>query len=217
MDSSRKGKLTNLPQNLIYLREQKGGTQEEMAKLLALSGKSSYRAYESGGALPDIHKLMKLASFFEVPVYDLVYKDLENSRNKSTAQPKKMFEVPKVPVSAAAGYPKGFGDNSYIKKLKTIKIPYEPYGIARAFDIAGDSMEPVIADGSTVIGIKISPLEIMDNKEYIVVTDDDLLCKNIRLQKGSDYVYLISKNEKYPPRHILKEQVKELWEVWKTL
>ena len=123
----------------------------------------------------------------------------------------------KIPIAAAAGYARSFGDNNYIRELETIQIPYEPYWIARAFDINGDSMEPEINNGATVIGIKVGSSEIKDNKSYIVVTTEGVQCKNVRFDKASDFIYLISKNEKYPPKHVKKEEVLEIWEVWKTL
>jgi phage repressor protein C with HTH and peptisase S24 domain len=214
---SRKEKESYLAKNLLLLRKLKGKTLEEMAEILSLRGKSSYKAYEEGRALPDIHKLMKLASFFDVAVADLVYQDLVNLKNKNKSEERRLFEVAKIPVSAAAGYARSFGDNNYIKELETIKIPYEPYGIARAFDINGDSMEPEINNGSTIIGIKISSSEIKDNKSYVIVTTDGVQCKKIRVDEASDFIYLISKNEKYPPKHVKKDDVLEIWEVWKTL
>lgn len=214
---SRKEKHSYIGKNLLFLRKQKGKTLEEMAQMLLLSGKSSYKAYEEDRALPDIHKLMKLASFFDIAVAELVYQDIENLKTKIKSEERRLFEIAKIPIAAAAGYARSFGDNNYIKKLKTIKIPFEPYGIARAFDIDGDSMEPEINNGATVIGIKIGNSEIRDNKSYIIVTTDGVQCKNVRIDKKSDIIYLISKNEKYAPKHVNKNDVIEMWEVWKTL
>lgn len=214
---SRKEKESYLAKNLLMLRKQKGVTLEEMAQMLSLNSKSSYKAYEEGRALPDIHKLMKLASFFDVAVADFVYQDLENLNNKNKPEERRLFEVSKIPIAAAAGYARSFGDDNYIKELEKIQIPYEPYGIARAFDIVGDSMEPEIIDGSTIIGIKIGSSEIKDNKSYIIVTTDGVQCKKIRIDEASDIIYLISKNEKYQPKHVSLDDVKEIWEVWKTL
>jgi phage repressor protein C with HTH and peptisase S24 domain len=214
---ARKEKESFLGKNLLFLRKQKGKTLEEMAEMLSLSGKSSYRAYEEDRALPDIHKLLKLASFFDVSITELMYQDIENKKPEKQIEVKKMFEVSKVPLAAAAGYAQSFGDNSFIKKLKTIKIPYEPYGIARAFDINGDSMEPEIKNGSTIVGIKISTQEIKDKKSYIVVTTEGVQCKKVRVEEKSDFIYLISINDKYAPMHIAKDAVMEMWEVWKIL
>lgn len=209
---SRKHKESFIAQNLLFLRKREEKTLEEMSDFLSLKSKSSYKAYEEGKAVPDIFKLMKLATFFDVSLENMVYKDI------STLKPEKatteiLYEVEKIPVKAAAGYARSFGDNEYIDKLKTIKIPYKPYGIARAFEIDGDSMEPEIKNKTTVIGIKINARELKDRGIYIIVTDDGIQCKEIR--KSGDTIYLISKNENHPMKHIESGEVRELWEVWK--
>lgn len=218
MVALRKEVESFLAKNLLFLRKSKGLTLEDLANMLDLSGKSSYKAYEEGRALPDIHKVMKLASFYDVAVAELLYQDVEHLIKKNKVNREiRLFEIPIVPVSAAAGYARSFGDNEFVSKLKTLHIPYEPYGIARAFKITGDSMEPDIADGSTVVGIKINASDIKDNKSYIVVSNDGLQCKNVRVDTKSDFIYLISKNQKYSPKHIRKDEVLEMWEVWKIV
>ena len=214
---ARKEKYSYLGKNLFFLRKQKGKTMGEMAELLSLKGKSSFRAYEEDRALPDIHKILKLASYFDVSIEELMYKDIENSKPIQPKENALFFEIEKVPVSAAAGYARSFGEIGYIQKLKTIKIPFKPYGIARAFDIKGDSMEPEILNGVTVVGIKVSSSEIKNNKSYIIITTDGVQCKSIRFDKEEDIIYLLSKNEKYVPKHLNKSEIVEMWEVWKTL
>jgi phage repressor protein C with HTH and peptisase S24 domain len=211
----RKEKPSYLAGNLKLLRNSAGNTMEEMAEFLALKGKSSYNAYEEGRALPDIHKLMKLASYFEVSLEDLVYRDLSAPKNSKNIETTPLYEVELVPVSARAGYSAGFGDSTYLKKLKRIQIPYKPYGIARVFEIKGDSMEPEIEDRSKVLAIKIGTGEIKNNHTYIIITENGLLCKDIRLSEDKTTAYLFSKNEKYPPKHIQSSDILELWEVWK--
>jgi phage repressor protein C with HTH and peptisase S24 domain len=213
----RKEKHSFLGKNLFYLRKSREKTLGEMAEMLSLSGKSSYKAYEEDRALPDIHKIMKLASFFDVSVTELIYQDIEKVNPHNKKEQPKLFEIIKVPVKAAAGYARSFGDDSYIDKLKTIKIPYQPFGIARAFDIDGDSMEPEIKSGATVVGIKISASEIRDKTSYIVVTAEGVQCKKVRVDNKAGIIYLISKNEAYTPKHISMESVIEMWEVWKIL
>lgn len=212
---SRKEKQSFIAKNLIFLRAKKGDTQEEMAKLLDLKGKSSYKAYEDGRALPDIHKLLRLASYFDVSLENLVNKDISTQQPESSSE-EFLYEIEVNPIKIAAGSAKGFGDEEYISQTKTIQIPYKPYGISRAFEIIGDSMEPEIKDGSTIIGIKISRDEIKLNRSYVIVTTNGPQCKNIRF--GDDgIIYLISKNENYLVKHIREDEVLEMWEVWKTI
>lgn len=213
----RKDIQTHLSSNLKFLRSQKKATLKMMAEELGLSGKTSYLAYEAGKARPDIFKLLKLASYFDVSVEDLLNKDLTiQSNHKDLKEDNIKYELEVVPFAAAAGYAKGFGDNGYLKKLKRIKVNFKPYGIARAFKIKGDSMHPLIEDGSTVVGIKITPAEIKPNKQYIVVTDEGLQCKNIEVGENN-FIYLISENKEYKIKHIEKSELRELWEVWKTV
>lgn len=214
MTISKKEKHSYIAKNLLFLRKKSGKTLEEMASLLSLKSKSSYKAYEDN-AIPDIHKLMFLASFYDVTLENLVYKDIETIKPKKIATDL-LYEVELVPVKIAAGYAKSFGDWEYIDKLKKIRIPFKPYGIARAFQIDGDSMEPEIKNGNMVVGIKIHNGEIKDKSSYIVVTNDGPQCKNIRI--GNDNtIYLLSKNEKYSPMHIDKSEILEVWEVWKII
>jgi phage repressor protein C with HTH and peptisase S24 domain len=191
-------------------------TLEQMANLLDLQDKTSYYAYEQGKALPDVFKLLKLASYFDVSLEDIVNRNLST---KSTLKIPNtiLYEIQKIPVSARAGYAASYGDAEWVEKRPTVRIPYKPYGIARAFEIAGDSMEPEIVDGSTVIAIKVDKTELRDQKIYVVVTSDGVQCKQIRVSDQENIIYLISVNTLHPPRHILKTDVLELWEVWKKI
>jgi phage repressor protein C with HTH and peptisase S24 domain len=211
---SRKEKPSFIPSNLRFLRNNTGETMDQMAKFLGLKGKSSYNAYEDGKALPDIHKLMKLATHFEVSLEDLVYKNISVSKLTQDSAEVQSYEVEFIPA-VAAGYTKGFGDPTWVNGLEKIKVPYKPYGIARAFQINGDSMEPEIKDKSIVLGIKIGRGELKDNKTYVVVTEDGPVCKNVMKSKKDGTIYLISKNERYHPIHLQAKEILELWEVWK--
>lgn len=77
-------------------------------------------------------------------------------------------------------------------------------------------MEPEIND-KTIVIIRINNCEIKDNKSYVIVTINGIQCKNVRMDGSSDFIYLISKNTKYPPKHIRKDEILEMWEVWKIL
>ncbi|MBL7910012.1 MAG: LexA family transcriptional regulator [Bacteroidia bacterium] len=184
-----------------------------MSKALDLQGRTSYHAYEQGKVIPDIFKILKLASFFDVSVEDLVTKDIASLPKLKSALT--LYEIEKIPIKARAGYIAGYGDSEWIAKLPTVNIPYKPFGIARAFEIDGDSMEPDIEDGSLVIGIKANALDFIDRRTYVVVTKNGIQCKEVRVDDNT--VYLISKNIKYSPKHIEKDEVLELWEVWRKI
>lgn len=73
-------KNNHLATNLEYLRENKGVTLADMAKLCGLSGRSSYAAYEHGAAEPKIDVLIKLADYFGVTLHHLVLVDMAEAQ-----------------------------------------------------------------------------------------------------------------------------------------
>lgn len=204
-----------IPQNLKLLRKSTGDSLEAIADLLGLKSKNSYKAYEEGKALPDIHKLMKLASYYDVSLEDLVYQDLSSFELNSSVSDFQ-YEIYKVPSLIAAGYATDCADPVFLHQLETIKIPFKPFGITRAFEINGDSMEPEIMDGSIVCGVRINRGEWKDKTNYIVVTQDGYRCKQIRIDENKK-IYLVSINEEYPPNIIEPNEIIELWEVWQTI
>lgn len=203
-------KSTYLANNLSHLRQLKGSTLEDVSVYLGLSGRSSYRAYESGDAVPPLHLLLKMASFFDVSLDELVRIDLKNSSLTNPEKDSNEPDVPVVPIKARAGYVSGFQDYEFINGLETIKIPFKPFGIARAFQIDGTSMEPEVSDGSYVVGIKIDKNELQSGKNYVVVTlDGEILYKTVVI--GENQITLLSTNPQNPPQIIEPESIKEMW------
>ena len=62
--------------NIKRLRKKGGFTQEQMAEKIGLSGKSSFRAYESGDSLPRLEKAILIAQIFDVTLDDLVMREI---------------------------------------------------------------------------------------------------------------------------------------------
>ena len=61
-----------LSDNLIFLRNIKGLTQEQVAEVIGIS-RQSYSKWEQGETLPDIDKCDKLARFYGVTIDSLVH------------------------------------------------------------------------------------------------------------------------------------------------
>lgn len=66
----------HLAENLKFLREQRGKTQEGMAYLLGYRGKQGYSTIETGKTKPSVENLEKLADFFGVTMDQIVKQDL---------------------------------------------------------------------------------------------------------------------------------------------
>lgn len=122
-----------------------------------------------------------------------------------------------VPVKAAAGYLRGYGDIEYIQTLPTYNLPNVSNGTYRMFQVSGHSMYPTLSDGSYVVGEWVENIfkDVKDNRIYIVVSDDGILVKRVlnRLKKYGN-LYLKSDNRKeYPNRSLEHYQIKEVWSV----
>lgn len=66
-----------LAQNLKYLREQKGVTQEDMAGLLGNIGQRAVSKWERGTSEPSLDTIIQLAEYFSVTLDDLVLKEMK--------------------------------------------------------------------------------------------------------------------------------------------
>lgn len=78
----------NLPDKLIYLRKQKGLSQEELAEKMALSRQSVSR-WESGGAVPGIDSLKLLSRLYGVSVDYLLDDSLDAPTDTQPLEPAK--------------------------------------------------------------------------------------------------------------------------------
>lgn len=63
-----------LADNLIFLRNIKGLTQEQVAEVIGIS-RQSYSKWEQGETYPDIEKCDKLAKYYGVTIDSLVHQD----------------------------------------------------------------------------------------------------------------------------------------------
>lgn len=65
-----------LAENLKYLREKKGMTQESFASMIGEIGQKAVSKWETGEREPELSRLIKIAKFFDVSIDDLLLKDL---------------------------------------------------------------------------------------------------------------------------------------------
>lgn len=69
-----------LSSRLVYLRKEKGKTQEDIAKILGVT-RPAYTAYETGKRNPDYDTLEKIADYYDVTIdYLLGRSDVMNPR-----------------------------------------------------------------------------------------------------------------------------------------
>lgn len=227
---------TKLSSNLKLLRKNRGFSQEEVANKLNLT-RSSYSGYENGVAEPSIENLVKLSSFYSIPLDDLLKKDLSKLSDAEwkaiekgvyvdvkgqklrvltasvSADNEEVIEM--IPEKARAGYTLGYADPEYIKVLPTFQLPFlKKDRKYRSFPISGDSMPPV-SDGSHVVGEYVQNWEtIKDGTPCIVITKDDGIVFKIvhKIPNQKNKLQLSSTNPIYQPYVV---SVNDIIEVWK--
>lgn len=221
--------------NLKLLRKRQARSQADLSRSLGLT-RSSLSAYEVATAEPNFDTLMRISSFFDVPI-DIFLKEnlmefselrltnLENGFDvdvsgkklrvlTTTVDQDEEENIELIPMAAKAGYTRGHSDPDYIKVLPTFQLPFlskdRKY---RTFPISGDSMPPV-SDGSFVVGEFVQNWNyIKDAFPYIVVTKDDgivfkILYNQLKDKKG---FLLCSTNPLYEPYEVPVSEIMEIW------
>lgn len=121
-----------------------------------------------------------------------------------------------VPTKAQAGYmlARANGQEA-LGELETISVPGYKGRTVRAFEVAGDSMQPIINQGDLVIATFTERLDLIQPKHvYVVVTDELVTVKRLRGPvKKNESLELLSDNRYYDPFMVPQKDVRELWQV----
>ena len=125
-----------------------------------------------------------------------------------------------VPVPAQAGYIDQFHDPVFVENLPTYTLP-DPnfnHGTYRSFDVAGDSMEPVLHHGDKIICSFIEAgywkHAIKNDQIYVFVTTNDIVVKRaVNRIRDDQSIQLISDNTMYAPYEIPVQEIREVWKV----
>jgi len=187
-----------LGQKLRLLRRRAGMTQEQLARLLAISP-ATVSYYEKGLIVPPLEKLKQIANIFSISVSELLEDGIALSFVRSTAPPS-YRELP-VYDGAEAGCKGKFPDQAEVVEVISVPGPSKAqYGVI----VYGDSMEPEIRNRDIVL---VNPnLEIHPGDRVLVQLDDVLFVKVYN--KQGKYVCFTSLNRSYPP--IVVEDTSEI-------
>jgi transcriptional regulator with XRE-family HTH domain len=211
-----------LSHNLHFLRRKKGLSQQELADQLAIP-RTTWSGYELGKVEPNINMLQKISAFFDQAIDRLLgeridFDDLEIAKDANvrvlaiTMDQDERQNIELVDSKAEAGYLDSFQDPEYISDLPKMFIPNLPTGSYRAFEIHGDSMQPM-PSGSLVISQYVESLnEVKDDKTYIIITESGgIVYKRVKNHLDQQSITAISDNEVYPPYLIPYDDIREIW------
>ena len=164
-----------------------------------------------------------MAELFSVSVDELINDDLTKENRVPRSNVKVLAVtvddaneefIELVPTKAAAGYTSGYADQDYLTDLPRFHLPVLPKGgTYRAFEIAGDSMLPIVS-GSIIVGKYVEQLrDIKNGSTYVLVTrSEGVVYKrvfNYIEEKGK--LFLVSDNQAYSAYELNPEDVIEIW------
>ncbi len=214
------GMLAIENQRLRQVREEAHITQAEMGRLLELPGSTA--DLERGRMRIPGRSVMLLHKRFGINPQWLYGESKEKYLRKLQAHtlPQTVVvdasdreHIVLVPEKAAAGYGQNLGDPEYVARLNSFYLPLPQYRNRsyRGFEIAGDSMLPLVQAGDWVLTQAVEQIEDVRSGEiYVVVEADSLRLKKVR--RNGDRLDLISLNPKYPDQQVHLENVLELWQ-----
>jgi transcriptional regulator with XRE-family HTH domain len=229
--------MTYLISNIKYLRALHNLTQNQLANKLGIK-RSLLGAIEESRTEPRASILHDLSKFFKVPMNYLINTNLKEQDPELLNINKNIDELGKhirthqivvsekdldrelislVPISARAGYSTGIVQPSYIEELPKFNLPFNEikrFGTYRVFQIAGDSMLPIVKPNDYLIAEYIDNWRVIkDLATYIIITQTDgILYK--RISRRNDRLTLISENKEYESFEI---EVGEIIELWKPI
>lgn len=199
------------------LRLKKGIKQAELARLLDLNI-STVSSYERGIRKPSKKVMIKLSNLFEISLEYLLRSSEEETFQKTYKYEDELFEIDtllkKMGIKAETALEfmssqvpiVGFaGAGSSVLALESIQ-EYLPAAEADfAVKVRGDSMEPIIADGSMALIKKIQISEFRNSDiGLVIVNQDKALLKRTYFTKEG--VWLLSENKYYDPVFFTPEE-----------
>lgn len=176
---------------LKFFRMRENLSQSELAEKLGVAA-STISMYEVGKREPDFETEEKIADFFNT--------DLNTLRGRDNEA--KSGVIVNVLGRVAAGIPIEAIEN--IIDTEEITEDLSKTGKFFGLRIQGDSMEPDIHNGDTVI---VRQQDDAENDEIVIalVNGNDGVCK--RLKKYDKSLALVSLNAKYEPMYFSQEEI----------
>ncbi|MGE0077090.1 MAG: S24 family peptidase [Bacteroidales bacterium] len=216
--------------NIKHLRKVRDLTQDQLADKLGVN-RAMIGSYEEGRAVPKLQSLQTMSHYFNVSIDNLVNTDLSLEKKSSNIDPtgrnlrvlttlvdrdnEELITL--VPVKASAGYANGYADPDFIETLPRFSLPFPELNkerTYRAFQINGNSMEPIPSGTYIVCEYLPNWDDIKNGKTYVLITKDDGVVYKRVYNNENDTVLLKSDNPEYDP-YVLP--VTAITEVWKAL
>lgn len=192
---SNLGNKKIMADNITYYMNKHQKTRNEMCEALGVKY-TTFTDWVKGNSYPRIDKIELMANYFGISKADLVEK-----RDSSPRENKKGLTV-NVLGRVAAGIPiEAITD---IVDQEEISEDLAKTGEFFGLRIQGNSMEPDIHDGDTVI---VKKQDDAESNEIVIalINGNDGVCK--RLKKYAESIALVSINPDYEPMYFNQEEI----------
>jgi len=210
---------------LKQLREQLNHTQGSFAELLGI-GTTTYdiergKVRLSGKAVAELVKRFNvnpLWLFGEAENQYLAINELSVIPKVVTLSPNGDENIVMVNQKASAGYAQNIGDVDWYETLPVMDLPLPELRNAtyRAFQVKGDSMEPVLQSGMWVLAKAVEKMEDLKTEQvYVFSLTDSLLIKQLE-RSTQNHLVLHSLNPEYSNLEVNVSDLLEVWQVTHT-
>ncbi|MDT0644901.1 LexA family transcriptional regulator [Zunongwangia sp. F363] len=189
------------------LRKKHGFSQRYVAENLFIS-QAAYSLIENSqnGIVAD--HIIKLSGLYDVTT-DFLLKGDKNLIRMSLSN----GFVPFIKASAHAGFLKDYHMENWEDPYEWFRIPgFNPSQNQKLFEVEGDSMAPTVLPGDILICQTQKKLEkILDGSLILLVTEEAIIVKRLKLQPDPDYLLLESDNEEEVENiKISKNEIREV-------
>lgn len=186
-------------------------TQAEFTKLMGVSG-AYIGAMRRSISDEKVNKMRKL--FPDLNITWLLYGDGEMLVSEiSEREAPEEYIVPLLPVAAFAGNLQSWSEGCELAQCEKIVAPVK--GVDFAIRISGDSMEPVIHNGSTIFIKRINDKAFVPwGNSMVIDTENGVLVKNVYpVDNHPEAIEARSYNPKYPPITIPTDSIYGLYRI----
>lgn len=194
--------MLDLYKNIKKLREEKGMSQDSLAKLTGYTDRSSIAKIEKGQVDLQQSKIELFAKALGTTSRELVGWD----NNVGPISQGTKHKCPGVTINVLGRVAAGTPIEAIEDIIDTEEITQEMASTGEFFglQINGDSMEPKMSKGDVVI---VRQQDDADSGDTVIVTVNgtDATCK--RLRKYRDGIELISTNPSYEPMFFSNEEI----------
>lgn len=193
--------MLELYKNIKRLREEKGMSQDTLAKLTGYTDRSSITKIEKGQVDLQQSKIELFAKALGTTARELV-----GWENKPLTEKKKSGVIINVLGSVAAGIPISAVEDIIDEEEVTEDMARQ--GNLFGLRIKGHSMEPNICDGDTVI-VKEQPDAENGETVVVLINGDEATCKKIyKYEDGS--IRLVPNNPAFSPKLYTLDEISTL-------